>query len=77
MKKSAIIIALFAVLCLGCKRMENTDENQEEVKTSESELPNTRTDVNEIEGDTMPVEVGTGMDTTHVPGAEVGTAADR
>lgn len=60
-------------LLMSCKGNGDTDSTNE---NSETELNSTRTDVTEIEGDTMSVNVATGMDTTDAHGADVGAAAD-
>ncbi len=54
--------------------MDSDDVRDDE--TQETGLPDTRSDVSEIQGDTMSVEMATGMDTTQVSGAEVGAAAE-
>ena len=75
MKAIALITTGALILLSGCKRIET-----EEVQTREAgqeELPNTSTDVSAIQGDTMSVEMATGMDTTNVQGGSVGSAGKK
>ena len=73
MKKLIVSFGVMALL-VSCKGNSDTDSANE---NSETELNNTRTDVSEIEGDTMSVNAATGgMDTTDANGAGVGAAAD-
>ena len=67
-------VVLLLTFFSACKKSENENTND---NVGDTGLENTSSDVSKAVGDTMPVEVGTGMDTTAVGGkATVGAAAN-